>query len=138
MFYVVLTILFWGITPVIDKIAAIHCDAAVAVFVRSLTVAVASTVIVTWSQAWNLVGQLSTKVTACLVVSGFFAGCAGVFTYIRAIQVVGDAGRVAVMTTSMAPVLAMALTILLLREPVTAGKIAGTVLISLGAFLLNR
>lgn len=138
MFYVVLTIIFWGITPVIDKIAAVNCDASVAVLIRSLTVAVASLLLVTFNQTWSLVGQTSGKAIACLIAGGFFAGFAAIFTYMRAMQEVGDAGKVAVMTTSTAPFVAMALTILLLKEPVTSGKIIGTILVSAGIFFLNR
>jgi len=138
MFYVVLTILFWGITPVIDRFASVHCDASVAVFVRSITVAVASIIFVTYQQTWNLVGQTSGKVLACLITSGFFAGFAAIFVFFRAMQEVGDAGKVAVMTTMGAPLVAMALGILLLKEPLTSGKVIGTLLISAGVFFINR
>ncbi|MBF0503175.1 MAG: EamA family transporter [Candidatus Riflebacteria bacterium] len=137
MIYVLMTVIFWGLTPVLDKIASANADVSVIVFIRSITVAIASTIIVALGGKWSMIPQVSGKVLACMICSGFLAGCAGVFTFMRAMQEVGDAGKVAVLTSTY-PLVALILTVAILKEPVTVQKVLGTILITSGVVLLNR
>ena len=77
------------------------------------------------------------KAIACLAVSGALAGCLGVFTYLKAMQELQDAGKVAVLCASY-PLVALILTVIILKEPLTATRVLGTVLIIGGVTLLNR
>ncbi|MFZ2955996.1 MAG: EamA family transporter [Candidatus Ozemobacteraceae bacterium] len=135
MIYVLLTVIFWGLTPVLDKIASVQTDATVVVFIRSITVAVISTIIVAVSGKFGLVPQVSGKALGCMMTSGFLAGCAGVFTFMRAMQEVGDAGKVAVLTSTY-PLLALILTVVILKEPFTIPKVGGALLITAGVIML--
>ncbi|HNV70761.1 MAG TPA: EamA family transporter [Candidatus Ozemobacteraceae bacterium] len=136
MIYLIITVILWGITPVIDKIAAVNADATVAIFVRGITIAVASTAILAASGKTALVTETSSKAILCLVVGGVLAGCLGVFTYMRAMQSVSDAGMVAVLTSTY-PLVALALSVALLNEKLSLAKGVGSVLIVIGIFLLN-
>ncbi len=136
MLYVILTIFFWGITPVLDKLAAVQTDATVAVFIRTAFIAVISVLALSYTGKWSLIGNVTPRTALYLGVSGILAGCVGVFTYLRAMQVVQDAGKVAVMT-SVYPLVALVCTVYFLQEKITTAKLAGSVLITAGVVLLN-
>lgn len=136
MFYVFLTVLFWGLTPVLDKISALQTDAVVGVFIRTACIGVLITLIMTFSGKWGLLASVTPRTAMYLGVSGILAGCLGVFTFLRAMQVVKDAGKVAVLSSTY-PLVALALTAFFLHEKITTAKIAGSVLITAGVVLLN-
>jgi len=136
MLYVVLTIFFWGITPVLDKLAAVQTDAAVGVFIRTACIAVVSVLALSITGKWGMLGDVTPRTALYLGVSGILAGCLGVFTYLRAMQVIQDAGKVAVMT-SIYPLVALLCTVYFLQEKITTAKVAGSVLITAGIVLLN-
>ncbi len=136
MSYLILTVILWGITPVIDKVAAVNADATVAIFLRGITIAVSATIILIAAGKTGLVLETDRKAIACLVAGGFLAGCLGVFTYMRAMQSVEDAGMVAVLTSTY-PLVALALSVVLLNEKLTLAKGIGSGLIVAGIFLLN-
>lgn len=136
MLYVFLTVLFWGVTPVFDKLAAVQTDAAVGVFIRTAFIAVASVLILTVTGKWGLIADVTPRTALYLGTSGILAGCLGVFTYLQAMKLVGDAGKVAVMASTY-PIIALICTALFLHEKITTAKIAGSVLITAGVILLN-
>jgi len=139
MLYVVLTVLLWGVTPVLDKVASLHADAMAIVFMRTVGILVASLIIVIAGgkipAIQETLAQSSPKVLACMLSSGIIAGCLGVYTFMRSLQEVGDAGKVAVLTSTY-PLVALVLTVVLLGEKLTAAKIGGSLLITLGVALL--
>ncbi|HEY9071270.1 MAG TPA: EamA family transporter [Candidatus Ozemobacteraceae bacterium] len=136
MLYVILTIIFWGIPPVLDKLAIIHVDTSVAVFVRTAFIAVLTVAVLTATGKWGLIAEITPRTALYLGVSGLLSGCLGVFTYLQAMKVVQDAGKVAVLTSTY-PLVALLLTMLILHEKLTATKIAGSLLITVGIVLLN-
>ncbi|HOT29256.1 MAG TPA: EamA family transporter [Candidatus Ozemobacteraceae bacterium] len=136
MKYVLFTILCFGVTPVLDKWSAVQSDPAVGVFIRTLCIAVVSVLILTVTGKWGLVTQVAPKTILFLGTSGILAGCLGVLAMLKAFREVPDAGKVAVMIATY-PVVSLFFTALLLHEKLTVAKIAGTVLITAGAILLN-
>jgi transporter family protein len=136
-FFIVLTIILWGITPILDKLGSSGNDALVSVFVRGTAVGLTAFLMVLATGKTPLLAQLSSKAILLLSLSGILAGCLGVFTYFRALQLTHDAGKVSVLSSTY-PLIAMLLGFLLLGEKLTGTKIAGSVLITLGIILLNR
>ncbi|MBI3039887.1 EamA family transporter [bacterium] len=137
MWYVLLTVILWGIPPVFDRYAAFNNDAAVGVLVRAIAVTIASAFVVTASGKWEMFSQTSQKSVACLAFSGIMAGCAGVFTYLKAMKEVGDAGKVAVLT-SVYPLVALVITVIVLKEKLTGPKLFGSILTIAGIVFLNK
>lgn len=136
MKYVLFTIFCFGVTPVLDKWSAIQADAAVGVFIRTVCIAVVSALILTFSGKWGLISQVTPKTVLFLGTSGILAGCLGIFAMLRAMQEVPDAGKVAVLIATY-PVVALICTAIFLQEKFTVAKVAGTLLITAGAVLLN-
>lgn len=136
MKYVLFTILCFGVTPVLDKWSAVQADAAVGVFIRTACIAVLSVLILTLTGKWGLVTQVAPKTILFLGTSGILAGCLGIFAMLRAFQEVPDAGKVAVMIATY-PIVSLVCTAFFLHEKLTVAKLAGTLLITVGAILLN-
>ncbi|MBF0547797.1 MAG: EamA family transporter [Candidatus Riflebacteria bacterium] len=136
MKYLLLTVFFWGITPVFEKIASLSCDPAVGVFIRSMAVAISSTVVVFFMGKGSLILQSSWKTMACLCLSGLLSGCLGFITYLKAMQEISDAGKVAVLAATY-PLVALICATIFLKEELTVFKLVGCLLIICGAALLD-
>ncbi len=136
MKFIFLTVLVYGIVPVFDKIAASSVDATVGMFVRSVAVLTFALIVMTITGKWSLTKDLTTQGIAVLSISGIMAGGIGVFAFLRSMQEVKDAGKVAVLTSTY-PLLALVLTAIFFKESLTLWKFLGSLLITGGVILLN-
>jgi bacterial/archaeal transporter family protein len=136
MFFVLLTIFFWGITPIFDKISIKNIDMFIALAVRTSII-----VVILWIYIF-FAGKIIElkKVTALnyvtLGVSGLFAGLLGMLTYFAALKLM-DSSKV-VPLASTYPLITFFLAVLILREPFTIYKFLGIIFIVSGIFFINK
>jgi transporter family protein len=134
-FWIVLTVLFWGTAPILEKIGLNKAPIYLAVTVRTIAIAVFvfSGALVTGQ--FTKIGQLDTKTILFVIMGGLFAGLFGQITYFMALRQ-AEASRVVPLTMAF-PLVTALLGIWLLNESLTWQKGFGALCIIIGSFLLT-
>jgi transporter family protein len=129
------TILFWGITPIIEKAGLRNVDPLAGLFVRTISalVGIFLIVIIFYPQSLK---ELSLREVSILSLSGITGGFLGMYFYFQLLKH-HQASHV-VPLTSTYPLITTLFAIIILREPITFQKIIGTLLIMSGIYLLFR
>ncbi|MFW5867861.1 MAG: EamA family transporter [Armatimonadota bacterium] len=151
LMYALIAVLAWGLAPIFDKILKQGLSSWTAVFLRTIVVMVIITVVAIQSGALVEIremfaqgeaahGEGDAPVAAWLIIvaaigSALLAGLIGQVAYYHALGF-ADASRV-VPITSAYPLVAALAAIALFREPITAPKLIGTVLIVAGVVLVS-
>jgi len=130
-----LTILFWGITPVIEKIGLKSVEPLLALFIRTSSALIAIFLILLLSSSFNI-SSLTFKNVGILSLSGILGGFLGMFTYFSLLKA-KNASQI-VPLTSTYPLVATFLAIIFLKEELTPFKILGTIFIVVGIYLLFK
>jgi transporter family protein len=130
-----LTALLWGFAPVFDKLGLGKASPMAALSIRTLVVAVGMAVFLTASGGWREISSLDRRTVTYIVLGAIAAGLLGQLTYYCALKS-GQATTV-VPVAAIYPLVAAALAILFLREPITPGKVLGSVLIALGILAIR-
>ena len=136
LFFLFLTALLWGATPVLEKIGLGKTDAITGVTIRSLVVAVVLIIYVIIAGKAKAIFQTDAKTIIIFSITGIMAGLLGMITYFIALKR-GAASQV-VPIAGTYPLVAAVLSILILGEHVTLLRLAGTVLIIAGIWLVQR
>jgi len=134
--WAVLTACIWGVVPLIEKLGLLQSSPTIGVFARSLGVVVGVAIFgVLWSP-WKALGSLNARSFALLALGGFLASFVGQLAFYQALK----GGRVSQVTplAGAYPLVAAILGWVLLREPMTASRVLGVVLVVLGVLLLRR
>lgn len=129
------TILFWGITPIIEKAGLRNVDPLAGLFVRTISalVGIFLIVIIFYPQSLK---ELSLREVSILSLSGITGGFLGMYFYFQLLKH-HQASHV-VPLTSTYPLITTLFAMFILREPITFQKIIGTLLIMSGIYLLFR
>lgn len=130
-----LTILFWGITPIIEKIGLKSVEPLLALFIRTFSALIAIFLILLLSSSFNT-SSLNFKNVGILSLSGILGGFLGMFTYFSLLKA-KNASQI-VPLTSTYPLVATFLAIIFLKEDLTLFKILGTIFIVVGIYLLFK
>ena len=130
-----LTILFWGITPIIEKIGLKSVEPLLALFIRTFSALIAIFLILLLSSSFNT-SSLNFKNVGILSLSGILSGFLGMFTYFSLLKA-KNASQI-VPLTSTYPLVATFLAIIFLKEELTLFKILGTIFIVVGIYLLFK
>ena len=130
-----LTILFWGITPIIEKIGLKSVEPLLALFIRTFSALIAIFLILLLSSSFNT-SSLTFKNVGILSISGILGGFLGMFTYFSLLKA-KNASQI-VPLTSTYPLVATFLAIIFLKEELTLFKILGTIFIVVGIYLLFK
>jgi len=130
-----LTILFWGMSPVIEKIGLKEVEPLLALFIRTLAALVGISLTLLVSSHSNF-SSLTIKNIGILSLSGILAGFLGMFTYFSLLKT-KNASQI-VPLTSTYPLVATLLAILFLKEELTLLKILGTLFVVIGIYLLFK
>ena len=130
-----LTILFWGITPIIEKIGLKSVEPLLALFIRTFSALIAIFLILLLSSSFNT-SSLTFKNVGILSLSGILGGFLGMFTYFSLLKA-KNASQI-VPLTSTYPLVATFLAIIFLKEELTLFKILGTIFIVVGIYLLFK
>ena len=135
--WALLASLCWGLAPLFEKAGLRgNADPALSVFIRSLGVITGALAIL--PLLWRLPGRFSDippRQWLLLCAGGFLASIVGQLCFYRALKI-GDVSRVVPVGASY-PVISCLIGILLLREPLTAAKGIGILLVVGGTFLLR-
>jgi len=130
-----LTILFWGITPIIEKIGLKSVEPLLALFIRTFSALIGIFLILLLSSSFNT-SSLTFKNVGILSLSGILSGFLGMFTYFSLLKA-KNASQI-VPLTSTYPLVATFLAIIFLKEELTLFKILGTIFIVVGIYLLFK
>ncbi len=129
-----LTIFFWGISPIIEKLGLKEVDPLLALFVRTLASLVAIFLVLLVISPD--LSSLNLKNVGILSLSGIIGGFLGMFTYFSLLKS-KNASQV-VPLTSTYPLVATLLAVLILKEKLTLLKLLGTLLVVAGIYLLFK
>ncbi|MCS7152041.1 MAG: EamA family transporter [Endomicrobia bacterium] len=134
-FILFLTILFWGISPIFDKLGVRLVDPFTGIFWRNLTIALAFTIIyLIYSKTYR---PINTNFTGIIyfVISGIFAGVLGVLFYFVALKKLDVSIVVPVAATY--PLVTAIVAAVFLKEQITFVRIIGIILTIIGICLIT-
>ncbi len=124
---------FGGATAILAKVGVAGIDSNLATFYRTLVVLVFAGLIVSARGDWSGIGTVSMRSWVFLALSGM-ATAASWLCYYRALQL-APASRVAPID-KLSVVVAIALGVLVLGEPISARFLAGAALVVAGIFVI--
>ena len=130
-----LTILFWGVSPIIEKIGLRSVEPLLALFIRTSAALIAISLTLFFSPSISL-SSLNLKNIGILSLSGIIAGFLGMLTYFSLLKA-KNASQI-VPLTSTYPLVATLFAILFLKEELNLYKILGTVFVVIGIYLLFK
>ena len=128
--------LIWGIVPVMEKVGLGGPAASSAgVVVRSAGVALGALAVAAATSPWTAVTRMPKHSIALLALGGLLASVVGQLAFYQALKH-GDVSRVAPLVGTY-PLVAALLGWWLLREPLTAMRLVGALLVVGGVLLLR-
>ena len=131
----IITVLLWGTTPIIEKIGLTKVDPLIGVTIRSTIVTIglfALTILL--GKGRDFLG-VDGKGFLIFGASGIMAGLLGMWTYYTALKM-GATSKV-VPIAACYPLVTALLSVLILREGVTLTRVIGTGLIVMGIWLVK-
>jgi transporter family protein len=134
--YALLAALLWGVTPILEKMGLRKAPPAVALSIRTISVAIALLVFIVASGTWREVVKQDAHTVGYLVAGGLCAALFGQLAYFYALRAGSPASVVPV--AAAYPLIAAVLSIAIFKEPVTPGKVIGAILIVLGMISINK
>lgn len=137
--FVLLAVLFWGVTPVMEKLGFVSADADVDPFValvfRSLAAFLGLVILTVALGKWQSLIGASPRTLGFFSMSGITAGLLGTWAYLTAMKS-GDAHQIVPLSATY-PLVTAILGFLVLKEDVTLAKLLGTSLVIVGIWLLK-
>jgi len=133
--FVLLTILFWGSAPILEKLGLSKASPYEAIAIRTLVIAILVLFSSFISGHLFSAFKLDSKTLIFVIVGGLFAGLLGQYTYFMALR--GSEASKVVPLTAAFPLVTAILGTVLLRESFSAPKLVGVFLIIGGALLLR-
>ncbi|MBI2885320.1 MAG: EamA family transporter [Candidatus Omnitrophica bacterium] len=134
--WALLTAGIWGVVPLIEKLGLNGSQPTVGVFARSLGVFAGFVAFGLWWSPWQALGSMSRASVALLALAGFLASFVGQLVFYQALKV-GNISQM-VPISGAYPLVAAALGWIVLREPLSAGRLLGALFIVAGVVLLRR
>lgn len=131
-----LTIFFWGISPIIEKVGLKKVDPLIGLWVRTLSALIGITLAVFFTTTFHSFKFLEKRDLFYLSLSGITAGFFGMYSYFSLLKM-HQASQI-VPLTSTYPLVATFFGILILKEPLTPNKVLGTFLIVMGIYFLFK
>ena len=134
--WAIVTACIWGIVPLMEKLGLGRSDPVTGVFARSFGVVAGLLIFGLWWSPWKAVFNLSVRSFLLLAAGGLLASFLGQLAFYHALK----GGQVSQVTplAGTYPLVAAVLGWWLLREPLSASRVVGVVLIVIGTLLLRR
>ncbi len=132
---VVVTTIFWGITPILEKLALTKSTPLIGVTVRSIAVAVFMVFYLLVSNNISKLATVNLKSVMIFSISGILAGALGMLTYFGALKT-GATSRIVPIVAAY-PLVTAILSVIILGENVTLPRVIGTLFIISGVFLVK-
>jgi len=130
-----LTIFFWGVSPIIEKLGLKNVEPLTALFIRTVAAFIIIWLVILLTGESNL-SSVSLKDIGILSLSGIIGGFLGMFTYFSLLK--SQSASKIVPLTSTYPLVATLLAIIILKEKLTLSKVVGTILVVIGVYFLFR
>ncbi len=134
IFWAVLTILFWGAAPVLEKAALAKANPFVAVTVRTIAISIIVFIGALFTGQFSKMMEIDGKTIFLIILGGLFAGLFGQITYFFALKQ-AEASRVVPLVMAF-PLVTAILGIWFLNESITLQKVTGAVFFWLVSALL--
>ena len=131
----VITALLWGFTPILEKIGLGKTDPLTAISIRSFSTAIILVAFLLVTGKLKDVLSTDVKSVAIFTVSGLLAGLLGMWTYFGALKI-GATSRIVPIAATY-PLVTAVLSVLILREGVSIGRLIGTIFIIAGIWLVK-
>jgi transporter family protein len=131
----IVTAVLWGSSPILEKIGLGKTDPLMAVSIRSFAITIILLLFLAFTGRIKDVFAVDAKSVAIFTISGFVAGLLGMWTYFGALKL-GATSKVVPIAAAY-PLVTAILSIIILKEGVTLLRLAGTILIVLGIWLVR-
>ncbi|HBA55823.1 EamA family transporter [Syntrophorhabdus aromaticivorans] len=131
-----ITMLFWGTTPLLEKLGLEEVDPLTGIFIRSLAVTVVLFVLYLSTGRLHELTRISGRNMILFTASGVLAGLLGMWTYYYLLKM-GMTTKIVPIAASY-PLITALLSILILGEEVTLQRIIGIVLTIFGIVLIKQ
>ncbi|OPX93125.1 MAG: EamA-like transporter family protein [Syntrophorhabdus sp. PtaU1.Bin002] len=130
------TMLFWGTTPLLEKLGLEEVDPLAGIFIRSLAVTAVLFVFYLFTGRLHELAKISGRNVILFTASGILAGFLGMWTYYYLLKM-GMTTKIVPIVASY-PLITALLGILILGEEVTLQRIVGIVLTIFGIVLIKQ
>ena len=131
-----LTVLFWGGTAIIDKIALREATPLAGLVIRSIAVVLSLIIFSFFARGlFSEAFKLSPKTVVLFCLSGIFAGLLGMLTYYSALKDMPSS--IVVPLCSTYPLVTAILGMLVLKEGFSLPKLFGVALIVIGIWFVK-
>jgi len=130
-----LTIVVWGIAPILDKLAVQGTSPMLGNVFRSFTIIMIMLVITLFSGELKSIFKMPAKNVLYYVLSGILAGGIGVIAYYKVLQI-APTSKVVPIAASY-PLVTAILSMLFLGEKITPERFIGTILVVTGIYLVK-
>jgi len=127
--------LLWGVAPVFGKAGLGSTDPNTALLVRTLGIALVLTVYALGTGGFARLATIGWRPAGFILAEGILASLAGHLAFYYALKL-GEAGRVVPIAASY-PLVTVLIAMVFLGEAVTWQKLAGTLLVVAGVWLLK-
>jgi bacterial/archaeal transporter family protein len=131
----IITVLLWGTTPIIEKIGLTKVDPLIGVTIRSTIVTIGLFALTFLLGKGRAFLGVDGKGFLIFGASGIMAGLLGMWTYYTVLKM-GATSKV-VPIAACYPLVTALLSVLILREGVTLTRVIGTILIVMGIWLVK-
>jgi len=131
----IITAFLWGASPILEKVGLAKTDPLTAVTIRSVAITVILLLYLAFTGRIKYVFQVDPKVAGIFVISGVLAGLVGMWTYFGALKM--EPASKIVPIVAAYPLVTAVLSIIILKEGVTLLRLAGTILIIIGIWLVK-
>jgi transporter family protein len=136
IFLLLVTMVLWGSTPLIEKLGLKDVDPLMGIFIRSLVITVILFVFYLCSGRIHELTKISVKNFSLFAASGIMAGLVGMWTYFYLLK--GGMTSKIVPIAASYPLITAVLSILVLGEQVTLQRIIGIILTIIGIILVKQ
>lgn len=136
IFLLLVTMVLWGSTPLIEKIGLKEIDPLMGIFIRSLVITAVLFVFYLFSGKLNELTKISLRNFSLFAASGIMAGLIAMWTYFYLLKE-GMTSKIVPIAASY-PLITAILSILVLGEQVTIQRIIGIVLTVIGIILVKQ
>jgi len=133
--FLLLTILFWGTTPVVEKSALNNTSPFIGLTIRSTVVVVILWIATLLTGKLNILFKSDTKTIILFSLSGILASLLGMLTYYSALKL--DLSSRVVPLAATYPLISALWAYIFLGEQLTLPRIIGTILIITGILLVK-
>ncbi len=132
----VITMLLWGTTPLMEKVALREVDPLIGVFLRSFAVVAVLAVVFLFTGRYHELARISTKNITLFAVSGLMAGLVAMWTYFYVLKS-GMMSKIVPITASY-PLITALLAFLVLGESFSVQRAVGVIMTVIGIVLIQQ